>query len=360
MRRFIAAALAAAIVAAGIGCSQPVDTGSPVPAASQPFVALLALIGLAIGVTAFEHHAGRGAMPSPTPSGSGGLTPPLLVVRFSSPASDMNIGGAGALVAGVIEPGASATRYEQVVVPSSTQTFGFTLPAGYNATALAIDGSGNVWFDDTAGNLKECAAPTSSSGACMPIASLSDGIAKTGTRSMDADSANLFVAVDNGASGTAYAQFSLPGGVPNASGNVPGTALLAGDAVTETDFVTTTTSFTCFRTDGSSFVFQSGSAADNPFSLSPAPNSAPGNPTVSQDASLAEIFFGLLGTTSGAYQIARYSGANGAEQASITIAQGGQTSGNLFTVPLKSLRADLQRDTFALDASGQLVEFSSF
>src|SRR5690348_14028013 len=69
VRRFIALALALAILSSGVsGCSQPIDTGSSIPAQSQPIVALLALVGLGIGLTAWHHHnenrSGGGGTPT--------------------------------------------------------------------------------------------------------------------------------------------------------------------------------------------------------------------------------------------------------------------------------------------------------
>jgi len=366
VRRYIAAALIAVLLVGSGGCSQPVDPGSPVPAQSQPIVTLLALIGLAIGVAAFVHHGSASAGPTPTPSPTpGGLTGPSLVVVLTKPGSDMNIASTTTgIVLGVIEPATGGTRYEQV---SGNVKTGLSLPGGYAPTAVAMDSSGNAWLDDNSGNVKVCAAPTTSNGSCSPSLSFNDGLGVAGTRSMDIDSTDACIAIDTGSNVAKFALFALPNGTPNGTGSFPGTArLLPADAVTATDFLGAN-SFTLFRADGSSFVISGNPPANNTFDLNPLPNATPGNVAVSQNASFNETFYGLLGFPTGAsYQIARYIGANstgatpGSEQASIAIAQNGTTLGNSFAVPLRSLRADLSATTYALDGSGNLVEFASF
>src|SRR5579872_2080427 len=73
MRTPFAKCVAALVIACTLSlsvtsCSQPIDNGSKIPAQSQPFVALLALIGLGIGLTAIHHHNEKGAGPGPGPS----------------------------------------------------------------------------------------------------------------------------------------------------------------------------------------------------------------------------------------------------------------------------------------------------
>src|ERR1700681_1144928 len=56
VRRTLALAVIAITLCVNVGgCSTPVDTGSNIPAQSQPIYTVLALLGLGIAITAFHH-----------------------------------------------------------------------------------------------------------------------------------------------------------------------------------------------------------------------------------------------------------------------------------------------------------------
>ena len=80
MRRLIATVAALTILCSGMsGCSQPIDPGSSIPAQSQPIVALLALVGLGIGLTAWHHHnEHHGSGPAATVFPAQFTVPPLI------------------------------------------------------------------------------------------------------------------------------------------------------------------------------------------------------------------------------------------------------------------------------------------
>lgn len=360
MRRFLVCLLIASVLAASGGCSQPVDTGSPVPAQQQPIVALLALAGLAIGIVAFIHH--EHAKESPGPSPSPGIVGPKLFVPITPAGSgaDMNLADtSAAVIIGILQSTSPSEKYQQVTIPSggSPQMASCVLPSTYTPTALAIDQTGAIWFDDENGNVKRFAPIATTGGSCSSTFSVGDSLGVTGTRSMDADATNVYVAVDNGTGKVSFVQISISSGTGPSNSTTASAVLDPRDGITATTFLTGVPMFTGFRTDGSSFVVQNNTATANSFVLDPVPNS---NPAVSADASNNELFFGTIGsTTSGLYQIAKYT-SGGLQTSALSIASNGVTADSRFAVPLSSLRADRSRNTYGLDLNGNLVEFAAF
>jgi hypothetical protein len=369
MRRVVAGFLAAVLIVTGLGlsgCSEPVDTGSQTPAASQPILAALALVGLGIGIVAFIHH-GNNHGGSPTPASA--VAPAYLQV-LTQPGADLSLdptttGGVGAL-----EKGSSSHpyRFEEVVVTTRT-TLGYNLPTGYAPTAVAIDGSANDWFVDANGSVEKCAAPVSGGPTvCAPTMSFSDGITGAGGRSIAADPFYLFDARDNGSGTVFWAAFPIGGGTKiSGSYTYSGMGLAASDAVSATTFSSTTSSFVLIHKDGSSYAVSLPSTVSKAsYLLSPVPDLAPGSVSVSEDSSADLLYLGFSGPTTGTYEIGEWIGANGLGipagtiEASIIVAVNGQvnTSTGSFALPLSAMRSDLAQDTYMLDADGQLVGFA--
>ncbi|MBC5825651.1 MAG: hypothetical protein GIW99_01160 [Candidatus Eremiobacteraeota bacterium] len=356
MSRSIAAIVVAAILALNLsGCSQPVDPSSPVPAQSQPLAALLGIIGVGIVLTALHHHNehlnhGTGGVPLQSP----GIVRLPNAARSVDLAVDPTTGTAGVLQA---KNGATPARYLQVSAGAATG--GYDLPSGYAPTAVAIDALLNGWFVDAAGNVENCPAPVSGTPTCVPPAAFSDGLGASGARDIAVDVAFVFVATDNGAGTVSWAAFSLGGGSPlRGSYKYGGKPLYAADAVTQNDTGTGISAFVLFHQDGASYQIQfPSSVTKQAFTLAPPPSSAPGN--VANQA-----FFGLIGSTAGLYQIAKYVNSGTASgplppQTIINIADNGQTPGNSFALPLRSLHADAG-SVSALDASGNLIQYALF
>ncbi|MDQ2816743.1 MAG: hypothetical protein M3T49_00850 [Candidatus Eremiobacteraeota bacterium] len=354
MRRSIAlAAILVTLTLSCAACSQPIDTGSPVPAQAQPLTALLALVGIGIALTALHHHDQR-----KSGGGGGANLQPAAVVRLADGSRSIDLAvDVVSGTAGILQARSGNTPAQYVQVSAGTIVGSYSLPPGYDPTALALDAGLNEWFVDATGNIDYCPAPASGTAACTPTATVSDGLGPSTTRSIAADSAFALVAVDNGSGTVAWTAFSLGGGSPiRGSYSYAGRPLYPADAMSQNS-AGGISSFILFHQDGASYQLQFPSTTTKqPFALAPPPASAPANVA-------DQTFYGLLGSPSGLYQIGRYfndgTAASLAPQAVIDIASGGQTANNSFSVPLRALRAD-SLNVSALDRNGNLIQYAAF
>jgi hypothetical protein len=365
VRRVLAAAvIAALLITSSVGCSQPVDTGSPVPSQQQPFIALLALLGLGIGYAAFVHH-GRAH------SGGGGpvaLTAPDIVMPLSPRGVDLAVDPTTTAAVGVLENPVSGAMQFEVINAISRARIGYALPSGYTPTAVAIDGQANDWFVDAGGTVDKCPAP-SGPATCVPLLTFSDGLA-AGSRSIAADQFFVFIARDNGAGTVSWKAVSLLGGTSfSGTYGYSGLPLASSDALSATTFSSSSSAFTLFHKDGASYVVSfPSSSTKSSFVLAPLPSFAPGNLSVALDTALDQLYFGALGTPSNAYQIAAWIGTNsagtppGSITSSITVASGGQINGaaGQYVPPCSSIHADSAHNVFMLDTNGAFVGFGAF
>lgn len=345
-------------------CSQPIDTGSKVPAQSQPFVALLALVGLGIGLTALHHHNERGSGgPGPGPS----ITAPSSIQGLGIGAFDIAFDPSVPGAVGALGSAAGGGRYGFEEVGAGASSGSYTLPAAYQPKGLAIDANGADWFVDSLGTVKKCAAPAPSVTTCTPLLSFSDGLPAGGVRSIAADNLHVFIAQDDTHGTVTWAAFVLAGGGRTSNAYTYPTTnrgLYNNDAVQTIAGLSLTFVFELFHADGASWTVAGLSpATKNPFILAPAPGA---NVATADGVN----FFGMLGsTTSGGYQIGHWVGANngvgatpGSLRATLQIAFNGQvnTDRGFYALPLQSLHVDpiSGQTLFALDSAGNLVTFS--
>ncbi|HKW44394.1 MAG TPA: hypothetical protein VJN22_01980 [Candidatus Eremiobacteraceae bacterium] len=367
MRRTLAAAVIAVTLGVNLGgCSTPVDTGSNIPAQSQPLVTVLALLGLGIAITAFHHHSethppGNQKVPqtpiSVIPLRLSNATPIDLTL------DPLQAGQFGALLAG---SGGSASVFDLGDINSDSVTSQYTLPAGYQPTAVAID-SGTThqeWFVNSNGQIDGCAiGPTT----CIPSpAPFSDTLASGGTRFIAADAQHIFIARDDGASTVTWSSFDFVG-TQVASGSYTYTAggnkgLYAKDAVVANG--SSISQYLLFHADGTSHEVQ----LTSPPTTSPGPTMNP-VPDVSGNATItgADVFGYVGSPTTGLYSIARY-GAAGSDPLAYTImaltlvAFNGVPNPGIahsFSVPLNNLHED-SAGVYGLDPGGNVVTFNVF
>lgn len=361
-RRFAAVAIALLVVSSLPSCSKPIDPNSSIPATYQPLVFLLAAVGIGIGLTALHHHGENHSNGPVNP----GLRTPSFVGAVGNQPFDLAIDTSVAGSVGVLGKNGGGGSYGFAETGSSSTNSGsYRLPVGYHPVAVGIDGIGDDWFVDSAGNVEKCPPPTSTVTTCAPLLTLSDGLGSGGVRALVADSTHVFIADDNRAGSVNWAAFALDG-----SGRLSGSYIYTGAGIYSQDAAATVAgaeaaTYIVFHQNGNSWIVPlPGPAAKNSFSFSPQPLAAA---NVAFDGST--LFFGTLGsTTSGSYQIGRWAGANngvgqtpGSLVSVITIAFNGQTSPNgpPFAVPVKALRTD-GAFIYMLDSSGNLVLFGVF
>ncbi|HXW76530.1 MAG TPA: hypothetical protein VEJ20_03885, partial [Candidatus Eremiobacteraceae bacterium] len=268
MRRFVAVALALSLLSSGLsGCSQPIDSGSSVPAQAQPLVALLALVGLGIGIAAWDHHNAEhhnGGGSSTTVTAPVIAVTPFITGYAAADLTPNSAGNSGSGDLGVLElPAGSGTgKYAELFVTASSSaatsnSAGIeTLPAGYEPQAVADDPSGNAWFVDRSGKVYQCSPLTTSTTSCGVLAGpLTDGL-PSGPRSMSVDGNFLFVVEDAGGGKVDYAWLpDNPVGTTFTTGSYQSasTASIDGaDAVESTPPASGGSGFTVFHEDGSS------------------------------------------------------------------------------------------------------------
>jgi hypothetical protein len=367
VRRTLAAAVIAVTLSVNLGgCSTPVDTGSSIPAQSQPIYTVLALLGLGVALTAFHHHSethspGNRKVPQ---------TPISVIPLRLSNASPIDLtldplqaGQFGALLAG---SAGSSSVFDLGDITSNAVTASYTLPVGYQPTALAID-SGTThqeWFVNSSGLIDGCAIGPST---CVPSpAPFSDTLASGGTRFIAADSQHIFVARDDGATTVSWSAFDFVGNLV-ASGSYTYTAggnkgLYAKDAVVANG--SSISQYLLFHGDGTSREVQ----LTAPPTTSPGPTLNP-VPDVSGNATITGTSaFGYTGSpTIGFYSIARY-GAGGTDPLAYTIqaltlvaVNGVPNPGvvHTFSVPLDNLHVDAA-GVYGLDPGGNVVTFNVF
>jgi hypothetical protein len=367
VRRMLALAVIAVTLCVNVGgCSTPVDTGSSIPAQSQPIYTVLALLGLGIAITAFHHHSeqhGSGSQKVPQ-------TPISVIGLRASNASPIDLtldplqpGQFGALLAGT---GGSAWLFDLADTTSNFVTEQYTLPAGYQPTAVAIDAgtTHQEWFVNASGLVEGCALGPST---CTPSpAPFSDTLATGGTRYIAADSQHVFIARDDGATTVTWAAFDfaanliVTGSYTYTAGG--GKSLYAKDAVVANG--SSISQYLLFHEDGTSHQIQltaPPTTSAGP-TLTPAAD-ASGNPTI-----VGTDIFGYVGSPSnGFYSIARY-GAGTSDplaysiQALTLVAVNGVTNPQIgfpFSVPLANLHAD-SAGVYGLDPRGQAVTFNVF
>jgi hypothetical protein len=358
----VAFGLALLILSSFAGCSKPMDPNSSVPAEWQPVVFLAAAVGIGFGIAALDHKnsssnsgGGTPALTTPTFVGSVGNTPFDLAVDPSVPGSVGAVGSnGGPNMYGFTELGSS-----------STNAGSYTLTAGYHPIGVAIDGSGDDWFVDNAGNVQSCAPPTSTPHTCTPIVSFNDGLGTGGIRALAADAAHVFIIDDNENKTVAWAAFALDGtGKINATYSYTGSPTYPHDAAAAASGTVVATYLT-FHQDGTSWTIPlPGPAQLNAFTFSP-PALSSGN--IAYDGST--LFYGTAGSpTSGDYQIVRYAAPGntsgqkpGSIAARITIGYNGATSPNAqaFALPVHAIKTD-GGSLYMLDAHGKLVLFNAF
>ncbi|HYK52016.1 MAG TPA: hypothetical protein VEV38_00585 [Candidatus Eremiobacteraceae bacterium] len=379
MRRFIAVAVALTILSAPVsGCSQPIDTGSSVPAQSQPFVALLALIGLGIGLTAWHHH-------NLEHEGSGGGSGPILGAQFSLgplisgyKAVDLVVDPVNVALGALEVPagGGGTGKFTEIQAFSGTaQSFGtYTLPANYSPAAVAIDANGLAWFVDASGKIQGCAVMSpGTSGTCTSQGTFSDGLG-AGSRSIAVDVNGFIVVIIDGGSGTVK-WWATQGGAATGTGTYTSAStspIYAADSIKLT--TTPPAGFTVFHQDGSSDVI---SFAQNGSTLSITvqanfnyqPPSLVGLSDFGSEVSGKDAFYGFTGAPAGSYSMTKYEttssvGVGSATATSQLIDHDGQV-GNPgsapFTAPLASPQLDTGENAiWAIDAGGRIVNFTPF
>ena len=366
MRRFVAVAIALSLLTSSVaGCSQPIDTGSSVPAQSQPIVALLALLGLGIGLTAWHHH-------NEAHHGGGGVTlvPPVQIIgplisgdKATDLANDPTDIGLGVLES----PVASGAAHFALV---SGNTFtSYALPTGYNPVALTVDpNTGDDWFVDAAGKVQGCLPPSPGVVTCstsgLPVPTFNDGLG-AGDRSIVTDGSFVFVALDAGGGSVKWFAFALSDGTTTSSSY----SSQSTTPLYPTDFAISTpqaaaSGFTVFHSDGHSDLVTIPPSNVPSFTFAPAPLKAPSNVVLALDG-VNQAFYAPTGSVAGTYNITRYtnqfdSGIGQLKTLSITIASNGQT-GQPFSPPLTSVHVDTSDQLLdGIDASGNIVEFAQF
>jgi hypothetical protein len=367
VRRTLALAVIVITLCVNVGgCSTPVDTGSNIPAQSQPIVTVLALLGLGIAITAFHHHS------ESHPGGSQKVpqTPISVIPLRTLNASPIDLtldplqaGQFGALLAGT---GGSSSEFDLGDASTGIATAEYTLPSGYKPTAVAID-SGTThqeWFVNPSGLVDGCAiGPTT----CTPSpAPFSDTLAAGGTRYIAADSQHVFIVRDDGATTVTWAAFDFAATLV-ANGSYTYTAgsgkgLYPKDAVVSNG--TSISQYLFFHQDGTSHEVQ----LTAPPTTSVGPTLTP-VPTNIGNVTIAGVdIFGYTGSpTSGLYSIARYDAAGTdplaySIKALTLVAFNGVPNppvGSPFSVPLTNLRAD-SAGVYGLDPGGKVVTFNVF
>ncbi|HET9343218.1 MAG TPA: hypothetical protein VFO25_09925 [Candidatus Eremiobacteraceae bacterium] len=377
MRRFIAVALAVAILTGPIsGCSQPIDPGSSVPAQSQPFVALLALIGLGIGLTALHHH-------NESHSGSGGTGGNAVGAQFSvapfisgyKPV-DLVVDPVNVALGALESPlaGGGTGKFTEIQDLSNTaQPFGtYTLPANYSPSAVAMDANGLTWFVDATGKVQGCASMTSATTTCTSAGTFNDGLG-AGSRSIAVDVGFIVVIVDGGNGKVKW--WATEGSSGSGTGTYSSTStspIYAADAIELT--TTPPSGFTVYHQDGSSD-FITFTLTGSTLSLTPqanflyTPASLVGLSNIGGEVSGKDAVFGFTGEPAGSYSMTKYETATaaGIGQATATSelidfnGQVGNPSGAPFTAPLDSSHLDTgENSIWAIDAGGRIVNFAPF
>jgi len=377
VRRFIAVAVAAAIVMAPLGgCSQPIDTGSSVPAQSQPIVALLALLGLGIGLTAWHHH-------NVAHEGSGGGGANAVGAQFSVgpiisgyKAIDLVVDSVNFTLGALESPiaGGGTGKFTEIQDFSNTASpFGtYTLPANYSPVAVAMDANGVTWFVDAAGRVQGCGLITQSSTTCTSQGTFNDGLG-AGSRSIAVDVGFIVVIMDGG--GGKVKWWATESGSGSGTGTYTSTStspIYATDAIELT--TTPPSGFTVYHQDGSSD-FISFTINGSTLSLSQqtnflyAPASLVGLSDIGGELSGKDVVYGFTGAPAGSYSMTKYETQSpvGVGQATATSelidfnGQVGNPNGAPFTAPLNSIHLDQNENSvWAIDTGGRIVNFAPF
>jgi hypothetical protein len=373
VRRFLALALVVCLLSSGIaGCSQPVDTGSTIPPQSQPIVALLALVGLGIGLTAYHHHnEHRGGGPAPS------IVPAVNVLQPFVPnylPSDLAIDVPNATV-GVLETnGTQPAKFLEISLSTgvAVQVGLFTLTAGFAPTAISIDPSAHAWFVSNNGDVVECDIGNSfATGTCSSSITAFRDTLPAGQRSIVVDSNFIFIIEDGGSGKVNWYFQALAGGSP-ASGSYNSastSSLFTRDAIESTSTGAGGSDFTAYHQDGRSESITIPSAntiSQSPsFTFAPTPLGAPSDNFLSGGL---YTLYAFTGNPTGTYQITRYQSPSptglGSQltAASINIAVNGSMGGGpVFGLPLSNLHYDgSELVLWSLDPAGAIVYFAAF
>jgi hypothetical protein len=367
VRRALALAVIAITLCVNVGgCSTPVDTGSNIPAQSQPIYTVLALLGLGVAIVAFHHHSElHPSGPQKVPQ-----TPISVIPLSTTTATPIDLtldplqaGQFGALLAGTA---GSASVFDLGDTSTGGVTAQYTLPTGYKPTAVAID-SGTTheeWFVNPSGLVDGCSiGPTT----CTPSpAPFFDTLAAGGTRYIAADSQHVFIARDDGATTITWAAFDLAANLVGTGSYTytagVGKGLYPKDAVVANGI--SISQYLFFHQDGTSHEVQLTAPPTTGLgpTLTPVPTDL-GNVTIA-----GVDVFGYTGSpTSGLYSIARYDAAGSdplaySISAQTLVAFNGVPNppvGNPFTVPLTNLHVDAA-GVYGLDPRGRVVTFNVF
>ncbi|HXW50903.1 MAG TPA: hypothetical protein VEJ41_02840 [Candidatus Acidoferrales bacterium] len=343
------------------GCSQPIDPDSSVPAQLQPLVFLIAAVGLGFGIAALDHHHSNSSSGNST-----NLTSPTFVGSVGNSPFDLATDPSAAGSVGALGTNGGTGGYGFTELGSSSTNAGsYALTPGYHPFGVGIDGVGDDWFDDNAGNVQSCSPPTSTPRTCAPLVSFNDGLGSGGVRALAADTTHVFIVDDNGSGTVNWAAFALDGtGKLTGSYTYTGKPIFAHDAVSAVTGTVVGT-YVVFHQDGTSWTIAlPGPPVLDSFTFSPVPLSST---NVAYDGT--DLYYGMLGSpTTGGYQIGRYAAPGntqgetaGSIAASITIGSNGQTSprATQFALPVHALRTDGE-SIYMLDAKGNLVLFNAF
>jgi hypothetical protein len=365
VRRTLALAVILSTLCVNLGgCSTPVDTGSSIPAQSQPIYTVLALLGLGIAITAFHHHAEQ-----PHPAQPKVPQTPIAIIALRTQNTfpvDMTLNPLSSGEAGVLLAGTTGSTYVFDAGSTSGISPQFTLPSGYQPTAVAIDANtalNQTWFVDAGGNVEGCPTPLGGVTACTPAPGpFSDGLPAGGRRYIAADSAHVLIARDDGAGTVQWAAFDLSG-ANRVAGSYTYTASASKSLYLQDAVVSFALGeFDFFHQDGTSRIVNLTPSVVTGPTLTPVPLDI-GNVTVSG----LDIYAFSGSPSNGGYSIARYGASNSnpliyTVQALTLVAFNGVTNpgvGQSFSVPLTNLHADIAGE-YALDPTGNFVAFNVF
>jgi hypothetical protein len=372
VRRTLALAIVVSLLSMNVsGCSSPIDTGSSIPAQSQPIYTLLALVGLGFAITAFHHHSEQ------PHSGSGRIpqTPiSVIPLRLTNQVPvdltlDPNFTGSfGVLLAG--NSGGAWLVDLGDITTNNNVTVQYALPVGYQPTALTIDANVSLdheWFVDASGTVEGCANPgVGGPTTCTPSpAPFSDTLGTCGTRYISADATHIFIACDSGAGTVAWVAFDFNANKTGSGSYTytagPAKGLYTTDAVFANGQAIS--QFLLFHKDGTSHevVLTTPPTTGAGPTLNPIPLDI-GNAAITG----VDIYAYNGAPTSGSYSIARYGSSSGGLnftiQSLLLVAENGVPNpgpSRTFGVPLTSLHAD-SSGVYGLDPTGTLVVFRVF